>query len=147
MGIPIISSIISGGAGEFLNQIGSFAKTVRQVVTGKPTPEQIVDLEKKALEIESAASQGQMAINLEEAKHKSIFVSGWRPYIGWICGSGLAYHFILNPLIMWIMATVASGVVPPPTLDIKDLIAILLAMLGLAGMRTREKEKGVTHRH
>lgn len=83
----------------------------------------------------------QTEINKIEAQHKSIFVSGWRPFIGWVCGSALAYQFILRDFISYLMKLFGSSAELPPSLDISQLISILLAMLGMAGYRTFEKIK------
>ena len=87
--------------------------------------------EKHALEL----SKGQMAVNATEAAHKSLFVAGWRPAIGWICGFALLYSTILAPFIgIWVA-------VPP--VDSSLLTSVLMGMLGLGAMRTAEKVKGV----
>ena len=78
---------------------------------------------------------GQLAINKQEAAHKSLFVSGWRPAIGWTCGTGLLFNVILHPIIsIW---------VDMPPVDTALLYPVLLGMLGLGGLRTYEKFKGV----
>ena len=89
-------------------------------------------------------SLAQVSLNQTEAASKSIFVAGWRPFIGWICGFGLAYAFILSPLMQF--AVVLAMDTPPdfPVLDISELMPILLGMLGLGGLRTYEKVKGVS---
>ena len=89
-------------------------------------------------------AKGQLAINQAEAKHKSIFVAGWRPFIGWTCGIALAWHFVIAPFIMFFSAY--FGVVLPelPTFDMGSLMTVLMGMLGLGGLRTFEKYKGIT---
>ncbi len=78
---------------------------------------------------------GQMEINKAEAAHKSIFVSGWRPFIGWVCGVGLLYNVLLSPILdVWFTM---------PEIDPGLLYPVLMGMLGLGGMRTAEKFKGV----
>jgi len=90
------------------------------------------------------AAMAQVATNTAEAKHRSVFVAGWRPFIGWTCGVALAYHFILNPLILF-SVTVAGVTIPDlPTFDMDSLMTVLLGMLGLGGMRSFEKAKGLT---
>jgi len=84
----------------------------------------------------------QAEINKIEAQHRSIFVAGWRPFIGWVCGSALAYSFILRDLIAWGMSINNPDIQPPPELAMEHLVSILLALLGLGGMRTFEKLKG-----
>jgi hypothetical protein len=86
---------------------------------------------------------GQLEINKEEAKHASIFVAGWRPFCGWIGGLGLAYHFIAQPALVFLITMFAWEVPPLPTFDLDALTTILFGMLGLGAMRTAEKFKGV----
>ena len=85
----------------------------------------------------------QVETNREEAKHKSVFVAGWRPFIGWTCGVALAWHFILAPLVLFIAGW--SGVQLPtlPEFDMDSLMTVLLGMLELVGLRSWEKTKGV----
>jgi phenylpyruvate tautomerase PptA (4-oxalocrotonate tautomerase family) len=90
------------------------------------------------------AAMQQILVNKEEAKHKSIFVAGWRPFIGWTCGVALAYHFVLAPLIIFGIAWYGSPVPEIPTFDMDSLMTVLLGMLGLGGLRTYEKQKGLT---
>ena len=91
---------------------------------------------------------GQMAINSKEAEHKSIFVAGWRPFVGWVGGFALAYQFVLYPLMLWAWAIVdptnAAGfpIKPPPVLDAEELYTVLLGMLGIGAMRSFDKAKG-----
>jgi len=86
---------------------------------------------------------GQMEINRVEAAHSSIFVSGARPFIMWVCGVALAYSFVIYPILKFI---VVLGVADPPELPvvgISELTPVLLGILGLGGMRSWEKGKGV----
>jgi len=90
------------------------------------------------------ASMAQILTNREEAKHKSIWVSGWRPCVGWVCAVALAYHFVLAPCITF-GATWAGAAIPElPAFDMDSLMTVLLGMLGLGGLRTYEKQKGLT---
>lgn len=84
----------------------------------------------------------QIKVNQEEAKHVSIFIAGWRPFIGWTCGVALAYHFIIQPLLVFAFA-VTGQPVELPTFDMGSLMTVLMGMLGLGGLRTFEKFKGV----
>jgi len=90
--------------------------------------------------------QAQLAVNAEEAKSESIFVSGWRPFVGWVCGASLAWNFVALPLLNF--ALVAAGVhLPPlPALAVDTLMPVLLGMLGLGGLRTFEKIQGANKR-
>lgn len=101
------------------------------------------DFMRDVLESAQAQAQQQSEINKIEAQHASIFVAGWRPFIGWICGVALAYHFVLQPLIAFILN--AYGVIYTlPVFDMDSLMTVLLGMLGLGAMRTVEKVNGVT---
>lgn len=88
------------------------------------------------------AMKGQLEINKVEAGHKSIFVAGWRPFVGWVCGFGLLYATILEPMMRFIAAM--NGYDGEfPVIDTTLTMQVLIGMLGLVASRTREKEKGV----
>jgi hypothetical protein len=92
----------------------------------------------------------QINVNAQEAKHKSVFVAGWRPFIGWVGGIALAYQFVLYPLLLWVWsilevkAIIPKGIVPPPVMDSGALWTIITGMLGIAGMRSYDKGKGTS---
>lgn len=111
------------------SSLGEFAKDIREAIKGKEIdPEKMMDLVKV-----------QSEINKMEAQHRSVFVAGWRPFIGWICGLALAYNFIIRDVIAWV-----SPDAIPPAIQMDQLITILLGMLGLGGLRTFEKIKDKT---
>ena len=89
---------------------------------------------------------GQMEINKIEAAHKSIFVAGWRPFIGWVGGLALAYQYIIHPLLLWLWQIADSflemPVTPPALGDTEALYTIILGMLGIGAMRSFDKTKG-----
>ena len=85
---------------------------------------------------------GQMEINKVEAASPSVFVSGWRPAIGWVCGAGFAVQFVIGPLAEWGSALYGHPV-KFPQMDTGTMMPLLLGMLGLGGMRTAEKMQGV----
>ena len=89
-------------------------------------------------------AKGQLAVNKEEAKSKNIFVAGWRPFIGWTCGVALLAHFLVFPTADVITAHLGIPPVAYPAFDMDSLMTILLGMLGLGGMRSFEKAKGLT---
>ena len=99
------------------------------------------------------AVKGQLDINMKEAEHSSVFVSGWRPFVGWTCGGGLAYNFLLHPILNWgwslaqAMAYIPLTVNPPPILDLTTMSTVLMGMLGLGTMRSFEKIKGVARKN
>lgn len=90
--------------------------------------------------------KGQMATNTVEAGSTMLFVAGWRPFIGWVCGAGLAYSVILEPFATW-AARIAGVTMTLPIADTSLLNIVLMGMLGLAGMRTYEKVNGVSAGH
>lgn len=87
--------------------------------------------------------QGQLAINAKEAEHGSIFVAGWRPFIGWTCGFALAWSFILQPFLDWAIFAFGIDIAGSPKIELGPLLSILMGMLGLGGLRTYEKRLGV----
>jgi len=87
---------------------------------------------------ELALITGQMEINKVEAASSSLFVSGWRPSVGWVCSAGFAVQFIIGPLAEW-GAALAGHPVKFPTMDTGTMMPLLLGMLGLGGLRTAEK--------
>lgn len=89
-------------------------------------------------------AQGQIEINKQEASHRSMFVAGWRPFVGWCCGIALAWHFVLQPVVVFAVAYLGVDIPALPTFDMESLMTVLLGMLGLGGLRTFEKTKGLT---
>ena len=84
----------------------------------------------------------QLEINAREAAHPSVFVAGWRPFFGWGGGFAFVYATIGQPVLAWWAA--AKGLPAPPTLNLDLLWAVVTGMLGIGGLRTYEKAKGVT---
>jgi len=89
------------------------------------------------------ALMGQLEINKAEAASGSLFKGGWRPFIGWVCGFAFAYHFVLQPLIVF--GVTAAGVDMPelPSFDMGSLLTVMMGMLGLGGLRSVEKLKKI----
>tara|TARA_R110000851_G_scaffold205643_1_gene357685 strand:- start:436 stop:816 length:381 start_codon:yes stop_codon:yes gene_type:complete len=101
---------------------GNLAWEIREAIKGKELdPNEIIELQTKINEI--------------EASHRTVFVAGWRPFIGWVCGVALAYNFVIRDLFIWITKTADA----PPALQMEHLMTVLLGMLGLGGLRTYEK--------
>jgi hypothetical protein len=86
----------------------------------------------------------QIEVNKEEAKSDQLFKSGWRPFIGWVCGAAFAYHFVGQPVIMFTLAYFGLPAPDLPEFDMMSLMTVLGGLLGLGGLRTFEKYKGVT---
>jgi hypothetical protein len=86
----------------------------------------------------------QIEVNKAEAASGSIFKGGWRPAIGWVCASAFAYHFVLQPVIVFIVLSAGVELPPLPEFDMASLMTVMMGMLGLGGLRTYEKQKGIT---
>ena len=91
--------------------------------------------------------QGQIEVNKIEAASSSRFVAGWRPGVGWVCAAGLAYQFLLYPMLVWCWSLgqawgyISPTLPPPPLLDTDALTVLLSALMGVAGLRTFDKLK------
>lgn len=136
--------------GGIVQAVGQIADDL--ITTDKERLDAELELRKLGLEerrIDAGLLQGQIDVNREEAKSNSLFVAGWRPAIGWIGAVALGYQFLLYPLLVWAWALlqarglVPAGLQPPPMLDTDALWVVLSGMLGIAGLRTAEKVKGV----
>ena len=86
----------------------------------------------------------QMAINKEEASSGSLFKGGWRPFVGWICGIAFFYHFVCQPVIIFIVAMSGVDIPDLPKFEMNTLLTVLGGLLGIGGLRTYEKQKGLT---
>lgn len=95
-----------------------------------------------SLDADLRMATGQMEINKVEAAHPSLFVSGWRSFIGWTCGAAFAFKFIGGPAI-FVISQWFGHPITLPVFDFTEMSTILLGMLGLGGMRTVEKIRGV----
>ena len=98
-----------------------------------------LDKEEKAQLIQEI-NKAQIEVNKVEAGSSSLFVSGWRPFIGWTCGVALCYHFILQPFLMFVLLS-AGKPMELPVFQMETLTTILMGLLGLGGLRTYEKVK------
>ena len=86
----------------------------------------------------------QIEVNKAEAASGSIFKGGWRPFIGWVCGVAFAYHFVLQPIILFTVTAYGLEIPALPEFDMTSLMTVLGGMLGIGGLRTYEKQKGLT---
>lgn len=87
-------------------------------------------------------AKAQIEVNRTEAGNKNLFVAGWRPAVGWVCCLGMASNFLVIPLANFALALSGSSVVVP-LIDLSTMLPVLMGMLGLGGLRTYEKTKGV----
>lgn len=133
--------------GDFLKELISpvtdiIDKTIVDKDEARERKVRLAELADRTEERFHEAMLAQVEVNKEEAKHSSIFVAGWRPFVGWTGGVGLAYASIAEPLMRFI--TKVNGYTGEfPVLDTTMLITVLTGMLGIAGMRSFEKYKGV----
>ena len=95
----------------------------------------------KELELEYKAAAEQIAVNMKEAEHPSVFVSGARPAAMWVCVAGFGYNFIIFPLLSWASLNLSWQVLP--VIDSTIMMNLLFGMLGLAGFRSYDKKNGV----
>ena len=98
------------------------------------------ELEKEIISLNRA----QLEVNKVEAGHNNIFVAGWRPFIGWVCGLAFGWHFIGQPVALFVVALTGTQIPPLPEFDMGTLLTVLGGMLGIGGLRTYEKQKGLT---
>lgn len=107
-----------------------------------PDPQAKAEAEAALRESLQKWDAGQTEINKVEAGHANIFVSGWRPFIGWTCGAAFAYHYVIQPVLVFAAALLGkSATLPEFSMD--SLLTVLFGLLGLGGLRTYEKFKGV----
>ena len=86
----------------------------------------------------------QIKVNAAEAASGSLFKGGWRPCVGWLCAIAFGYHFVLQPVIIFVVALVGIEIPELPEFDMGTLLTVLGGMLGIGGLRTYEKQKGLT---
>lgn len=101
------------------------------------------EAEAKLMDAVFSASAAQSRINEIEAAHKSVFVAGWRPFIGWICGFGIAWAFMIQPIAVWAVKVWGDPSIDLPLIETDGLFQLVLGMLGMGALRTFEKTKGV----
>jgi hypothetical protein len=133
----VISDLASGAAGGILGGLGGLFKDVRSAL-GKVDPDKAAEIELKLVEAENSILLAQTQINLEEAKSEKWWKAGWRPFIGWICGVGLAVEFLILPI------AALFDVAPKTPLDFGALMSLVIALLGLGAYRSYEKKSGVS---
>jgi hypothetical protein len=154
----IVDSVLQAGAGAVGGAIGNLAKDIRTAITGKEAitaaeREQILaaasQMEQLALQADRDIAAGQMKINEIEAASTGFFRGGWRPAFAWVCIAGFAYYFLLRPLLPWTLIVLSSifkvnlTIPELPSIDVGALTVPLMGLLGLGGMRTFERVRGV----
>ena len=120
--IKLLLGLLKGGDGR-KSVAGNLAWEIREAIKGKELdPNELLEIQTKINEI--------------EANHRTVFVAGWRPFIGWVCGVAFAFHYIVMPLLL------AYTDIKPVEFDTNSLFTVRMGMLGLGGLRTYEKLKG-----
>ena len=131
--LPIVSTlmpIVTGVIGQFLPENPQKRAEAEREITAALTDHLAkIDL-------------AQLEVNKVEAASSSVWTSGWRPCVGWVCAAALGYTYVLQPILVFILAQ-TGHLVEMPALDIGSLMPILMGMLGLGGLRSFEKVKGV----
>lgn len=138
----MIASLITGLA-------SVFGPVVSEFVEDKDKANELkFKLATMGAEHAQAITLAQIEVNKTEASSNSKFVAGWRPGAGWVCVAAMAFNYVLLPILNWMLLVAAVIADMPdlptlPVLNFGEIMPVLLGMLGLGGLRTREKEKGV----
>ena len=147
-----VVDLLKTGVSAVIGSIGTAARDIRAAITGKEIEteegrlkvlELAHEIEMNAMDADKQVNLAQAEINKVEASDPNLFKSGWRPAVGWVCVTALAYQFVIRPLVPWCVGLFHSQVALMPILDLNSLMTLLFGMLGLGGMRTFEKLKGI----
>lgn len=133
MALPFLSSLIEPVTGildKFVEDKDQKAKLAHEIST-------MADRHAQQLAL------AQIEVNKAEAASNSVWKGGWRPFVGWVCGTAFAYHFVIQPLAIFGLAAYGMEVPPLPDFDMGQLMTVLMGMLGLGGLRSFEKSRGV----
>jgi len=132
------------GIGEIAQAVGGI---VNKFLPDKSQEEKdALTRELAQLQFDQAVIQSQTDTNKAEASNASVFVAGWRPFIGWVCGCAFAWAFVVGPLVSY-LARLLGATAELPVLDLSQLSPVLMGMLGLGAMRTVEKVNGIKAGH
>jgi len=136
----MLSNLLSGGL------VGSVGKIIDELHTSDEEKGQI---KIKLQELENELNQKQMEINLADAKSTATGIGGimqrsWRPLIGMSCALAIAWEYVIKQFLMFVLATFSIQTAPLPELDMATLFPLVTALLGMAGLRSFEKNKGIT---
>jgi hypothetical protein len=127
--------------------ITAFLPLIDKIVARIPDPaareRASLDMQAELLKAAVAESQAQNEVNKVEAGHQSLFVAGWRPFIGWMGGISLGYAFLLQPILSWFLA-IFGVTTPLPEPNTETMMALVTAMLGVTAARSFDKWKGTS---
>ncbi len=136
--LPALLPILASGLGTLLDRL---------IPDAHEREKAKAEVEARMAEAAINANLEQIEVNKVEAGHTSLWVAGWRPAIGWVCAASLAVYYIPAFLVgagLWLWASVeAKTLLPRPEMGVGDVVALVLSLLGLGGLRTIEKSKGV----
>lgn len=129
----------------FLSIFDAVTPVINKVLAFIPDPQQRLEAQQALMQGLSQWDSQQAAINQQEASSNSLFVAGWRPFLGWTCGAAFAYKFVLQPLLVFLLVAFHSdfNIKLLPSLDWAEMSTVMFGMLGLGGMRTFEKFQGI----
>ena len=127
----LIDRILGGGATSLVDSIGNAID--KNIVND----EERLDAHRKWDEL-------QTQVNLKEAKHRSIFIAGWRPFLGWSFSIGISLHVVVMPMVQWVLLVCGIEKIPLPEFPLEIMLELIFGMLGMAGLRSWEKFKGLT---
>ena len=135
------------GAGEVLNGVGDAAIKLRSAITGSLPPEKQAEVETLFMQLDNALLLSQNELNKLDAQSGNLFKGGWRPAIGWVCATSLAVYyiprFVLGTFIWFLSSWKLGALQPMPEMGIQDILGLVAAMLGLAGLRSYDKKAGI----
>lgn len=158
--VPGIASFVLGPVGGILAKAGvdfladkmgvsaTSKEDIKQALSGMTSDQLVkmkeidVDFQKFALDNGIKLDLAQIAVNQEEAKSESLFVAGWRPFVGWVCGIGLAYAAVVLPILEFVSRVCFGYTDKFPVIDWAILSQVLFGMLGLGAMRSYDKKIG-----
>tara|TARA_R110001592_G_scaffold232762_1_gene490198 strand:- start:195 stop:596 length:402 start_codon:yes stop_codon:yes gene_type:complete len=127
------------------NLIGPVTGILDKVIEDKDQKAKLAhELATMADKLSHEQQLAQIEVNKAEAASGSLFKGGWRPFIGWVCGIAFCYHFVIQPLIIFVVAIVGVDIPDLPEFQMNTLLTVLGGLLGIGGLRTYEKQKGLT---
>ena len=134
----IFGALLGGGVAQPIEAIGNILDQLFTSDDERLSKQEALDRLAQAPQI------AQIEINKVEASHRTAFVAGWRPFIGWVCGLALAYNYIVRDILVWLLAAFSPAAPVPPALQMDQLMTLLLGLLGLGTLRTVEKLNGAS---
>ncbi len=133
----LLSNIVGGGTADAITAIGGVFDKLFTSDDERAKAQYVLE------KLRQQPQMVQAEINKVEAGHRTLFVAGWRPFIGWVCGFGFLWSFIGHPLFEWVVALEGLHITPP-VIATDNMMTLVLSLLGLGTLRTYEKVKGTT---